>query len=171
MINIEIQIQIQRSSSGRLTTISHTFQDFVKLVFWLHTARTENPDNPQTHPSTSDLNEYHSRCPQTTPRHPPDTPKASLGNITCQQTLTDANRRQQTLPDTQNLWQVLFENVWWCLLAFVVVCWHVVFPGAVWGVSGGCLGVFWVVFMEIGVARLRFGCIWVLCPCSMEPKY
>ena len=71
---------------------------------------------------------------QTSPRHPQGIP--SEHNMP-----TDANRRQQTLPDTQNHWQVLFEYVWWCLLAFVVVCWHVVFPGAVWG----SLGNVWVV--------------------------
>ena len=126
---------ILMSQYGQVTK-SLTFQDIVRLVFWLLTARTENPDNPQTHPSTSDLNECHSRCPQTPPRHPPDTPKASPANITCQQTPTDTARHPKSLT-------VLFEYVWWCLLAFVVVCWHVVFPGAVWGVSGGCLGGVW----------------------------
>ena len=73
---------------------------------------------------------------QTSSRHPQGIPREH--NMP-----TDDNRRQQTLPDTQNHWQVLFEYVWWCLLAFVVVCWHVVFPGAVWGVSGRCLGGVW----------------------------
>ena len=158
------------SQYGQVTK-SLTFQDFVRLVFWLHTARTENPDNPQTHPSTSDLNECHSRCPQTPPRHPPDTPKASPANITCQQTPTDANRHCQTPKITDSA-------VWVCLVVSVGVCcrllaccvpWSCL--GGVWGMSGWCLGVFWVVLMEIGGARMRFGCIWVLSPCSMELKY
>ena len=34
---------------------------------------------------------------------------------------------------------MLFEYVWQCPLASVVVCWHVMFPGDVWG----CLGDVW----------------------------
>ena len=34
---------------------------------------------------------------------------------------------------------MLFEYVWRGLLASVVVCWHLMIPGEVWGVSGGCL--------------------------------
>ena len=39
--------------------------------------------------------------------------------------------------------------------------------GNVWWVSG----VIWVVFMEIGGTQMCLGGIWVLSPCSMEPKH
>ena len=125
------------SQYGQVTK-SLTFQDFVRLVFWLHTARTENPDNPQTHPNTSDINEYHSRCPQTPPRHPPDTPKASPRNITCQQTPTDANRHCQTPKITDRC----------CLSMSGGVCWHLLLSVGMLcslELSGGCLGDVWVV--------------------------
>ena len=38
---------------------------------------------------------------------------------------------------------MLFEYVWQCLLASVVVCWLFDFPGDVWGVSGRFLGGNW----------------------------
>ena len=66
---------------------SHAFQGYAKVVFWLHTARTENPDTLQIHPSASDFHEYHSD----TPRHPTNTPQTSPGNTTCKQTITDTN--------------------------------------------------------------------------------
>ena len=40
-------------------------------------------------------------------------------------------------------WQVLFEKVWQCFLASVVVCWHLMFPGDIWGVSGRSLRGVW----------------------------
>ena len=149
------------SQYGQVTK-SHTFQDFVKLVFWLHTARIENPDYPKTHASASDLNEYHSDAPrhhsdipQTPPRHPQGT--------------WYANRHQQTPTDTTRHPKTLTGAVWVCLVVSVGVCccllaccvpWSCL--GGVWGMSGWCLGVFWVVLLEIGDARMRFGCIWVL---------
>ena len=39
-------------------TKSHTFQGFAKLVFWLHVARTGNPDRPQAHPIASSLQSH-----------------------------------------------------------------------------------------------------------------
>ena len=70
---------ILMSQYGQVTK-SLTFQDIVRLVFWLLTARTENPDNPQTHPSTSDLNDttpdatrHHPDILQTPPGHPQGT--------------------------------------------------------------------------------------------------
>ena len=46
-----------------------------------------------------------------------------------------------------------------CLAVSFGVCWHVMFPGDVWGMSGECLGPrlwgdIWVVFVEIGGARM-----------------
>ena len=103
------------------------------MVFWLHTARTESPDTPQTHPSASEFHDYHSD----TPKHPPDIPKAPPRYL---QGTQHSNRRQQTPPDTPKHWEALFEYVWRCQLASVVVCLHVLFNGDVWGVSVGYLG-------------------------------
>ena len=50
---------------------SHGFQGCAKIVLWLHTARTENPDTPQKHPSASDIHEYRSD----TSKNPPDIPQ------------------------------------------------------------------------------------------------
>ena len=80
---------------------------------------------------------------QTPPRHPqthPDIPQTHSRHL---QGTQHANRRQQTLPETPKHWQVLFEYVWQCRLASVVVCLHVLFPGYVWEVSVGCLGGVW----------------------------
>ena len=63
------------------------FPGCAKIVLRLHTARTEKPDTPQTHPSASDFHECHSdtsRHSPDIPRHSPDSPKASPGNMTCQ---------------------------------------------------------------------------------------
>ena len=87
------------SQYGQVTK-RHTFHGFAKLVFWLHTAGTENPDTPKTHPSASNFHENHSEHPQTPPRHPPDTPQTAPGNTTCQKTTTGANRHKQTVADT-----------------------------------------------------------------------
>ena len=103
----------------------------------LHTARMENPDTPKSHPNISDFHEYH----WNTHIHPPDIPQTPQDISREIKMSTDDNRRQQTPPDTLRHWQVLFEYVWRCLLARVVVCWHLEFLGHVWGVSGGCLGV------------------------------
>ena len=79
---------------------SHAFQGCAKIVLWLHTARLENPDTPQTHPIASNFHEYRSE----TPRHPSDIPKTppqtSPGSVICQQKTTDNNRHNQTAPDT-----------------------------------------------------------------------
>ena len=64
---------------------SCAFKGCAKVVLQLHTARMENPDTHQKHPSASDFHEYHSD----TPRHPPDTPKTSPENSKFQQTPPD----------------------------------------------------------------------------------
>ena len=71
----------------------------------------------------------HQTLPQTSPGHPQGIPRE-------RDMPTEANRGQKTPTETARHWQVLFEYVWWCLLASVVAFWHFVFPGAV----GGCLG-------------------------------
>ena len=153
------------------------FQGFAKIVLWLHTAGTENPDTTQTHPSASNFHEYHSNTPRHLPKHPPDTTQTYPINTRCQKMTTGANRHKQTVADTPRHWQVLFEWVWQCLLAYVVVCWLLVFPGDVWGVSGGCLGDVWgvsggirMVIMNIGGSWMGLWGIWVVSPCSMEPQ-
>ena len=74
------------------------------------------------------------RFPQTPPNIPLITPWHLCGTW-------HANRHQQTLPKTPRNWQVLFEKVWQCFLASVVVCWHFIFPGDIWGCLGGPWGV------------------------------
>ena len=56
---------------------------------------------------------------------------------------TDNNKRQQTPPGILKQHLSVILGVWQCLLASVVVCWHVMFPGDALGVSGGCLGGVW----------------------------
>ena len=115
------------------------FQGCAEIMLRLDTVRTGIPETLQTCLSASSFHEYHSD----TPRHPPNTLQTSPGNSRYQQTITDDNRRQQTPPDTLRYRQVLFECVWRCLLAHVVVCWHLEFPGDVWGLFMGCLGGVW----------------------------
>ena len=128
---------ILMSQYGQVTK-SCAFQGCAKVVLQLHTARMENPDTPRTHSSISDFHEYHLN----THRHPPDIPQTPQDISKEIKMSTDDNKRQQTPPDTLRHWQVLFEYVWRCLLARVVVCWHLEFLGDVWGVSGGYLGVY-----------------------------
>ena len=115
------------------------FQDCAETMLQLHTVRTGIPDTPQTRLTASSFHEY----PSDTPSHPLNTPQTSPGNSRYQQTTTDDNRRQQKPTETLRNWQVLFECVWRCLLAHVVVCWHLEFPGDVWELFRGCLGGVW----------------------------
>ena len=48
---------------------------------------------------------------QTTPRHPPDTPKASPGNATCQQTPKDTARHPRTLTSADWLSRAVSDSV------------------------------------------------------------
>ena len=138
-----------------------------KMVFWLHTARTESPDTPQTHPSASDFHEYHSNIPG----HPPDIPQTPPRHL---HWTGHANRQQQTPIDTTRYTQTAPLSVLGCLAVSVGVCWNVVFPGDIWGVPLGCLGVFWgiwVVIMEFWGAWMCLEGTWAPSPCSMEPKH
>ena len=156
------------SDYGQVTK-SHTFQDFAKFVFWLHTERRRAQIHP-AHPSASNFHDWRSEHSQKPPRQPPDTPQIAPGNMTCQQTPTDANRHRQTPPDTERC----------CLSMSGCVCWRL------WSsvgmlcslkLSGGCLGDVWVVSGSV-VSSIRgnwrrsdaLGCFWVLYPCSMQPK-
>ena len=62
---------------------------------------------------------------QTSPRQPQTYP----GNMTCQQTTTDYNWCQKTLPGTLKQHMAVSWDVWQCLFVSVVVSWHVMFPG------------------------------------------
>ena len=123
---------------------SHAFQGYAKVVFWLHIARTENPDIPQTKPSASNFHEFHSdtpRTPQTSIRHPPDTPRHLQGTqdaIRRQQMPTDTPRHPRT--PTGAVWVGLTVSVGACC-RLLVFCVHWRWLGGVWGVSEGCLGV------------------------------
>ena len=81
---------------------------------------------------------------RTPPRHPPDNPKASPGNMTCQETTTDANRHSQTSQDTAMCcWVCLavsFGASCSLLLSVGMSC-SLDMSGAVWGMSGAFLRV------------------------------
>ena len=107
------------------------------MVFWLHIARTGNPDTHQTHPSASDFHEYHSD----TPRHPPYTPETYPGNLKCQQTPTDTNGHPQTPSINDRCCLSKSGSVCWCPLWSVGILCSLEMSRGVWGISGGYLGV------------------------------
>ena len=117
----------------------------VSGLLWLHSPYCKNW-NPRYPSNMSECLQF----PWIPLRYPPDIPKIPPRHLQGtqdinrrQQMTTDANRHQQTPTDTLRHWQVLFEYVWRCLLAHVVVCWHLEFPGDVWGLFRGCLGGVW----------------------------
>ena len=128
-----------------------------KMVFWLHTTRTENPDTPWTHPRASDFHDYHSD----TPRHPPDIPQTSPGNTTCQQSPTDTARHPKTL--TGAVWVCLAVSIGVCCCLFACrVPWRCLWD--VCGMSAGCLGGVWGYLRDIHRKQRYldvFGGIWV----------
>ena len=80
---------------------SWAFQGFAKIVLWLCTARTDNPDTPQTHLSASDFHKYHSdtiRHPQYTSQTPPRHLRRTQGASRHQQTQADSPGHPKTLP-------------------------------------------------------------------------
>ena len=74
--------------------------------------------------------------------------------MTCQQTTTDAKGQ---MPDILKQHLSVSWSVCLCLFVSVGVCWYVVFLGDTTGLSGGCLKHIWVVFIEIGGARMCLG--------------
>ena len=108
---------------------SCAFSGCAKIVFWLHTARTENQDTPQTHSGAFVFYEYHSD----TPRHPTDTSRHPTDT-------RHANRQQQTPIDPARHTQTAPVSVLGCVAVSVGDCWHVVFPGYVCGMSEGVCG-------------------------------
>ena len=94
---------------------------------------------------------------QISPKHPPDIPRHLQGTW-------HANRRQQIPRDSARHTQTAPVTVLGCLLVSFGVCWrllaycvHCRCHGVVWGMSGGCLRDIWVVFIEIGGARMCLG--------------
>ena len=126
------------------------FQGCALIVLSLHTVGTENPYTPQLHPSGSNFHEHYSDIPQTPPRHP----QTSSGNMTCQQVTTDTKGLCQTYSNSTCHCLGVSVGVCWRLLAY---CVHCRCHGVVWGMSGGCLRDIWVVFIEIGGARMCLG--------------
>ena len=100
-----------------------------KIVLSLHTARTENPYNPQTYSSASNFHKYHSD----TPRHPSDSSQAPPDIPGEHEMPTDINRCQETLPDFLKQHLSVSWGVWRCLLAYVgMLCSTVM----LWGYRG-----------------------------------
>ena len=84
---------------------------------------------------------------QTPPTHPPDTPKVSPGNNTCQQTSTDTARHPKTL--TGAAWVCLAVSFGICCgLLACRVPWRCM--GGVCGMSVGCL---WDIWGCLGVSE------------------
>ena len=83
------------------------------------------------------------RYPQTSSRHPPDTPQTSPGNPRCHQTTTYANRHRQTPLDTDRCCLSMSGNVCSCVLSSVNILYSLGMVGrclgGVWWVSEGCL--------------------------------
>ena len=142
---------------------SCAFSGCAKMVFWLHTARTENQDTPQTHPGAFVFYEYHSD----TPEHPPDIPQTSHRHLQTShrhlQGTRHANRQQQTPIDPARHTQTAPVSVWRCLVVSAGVCSHVMFPGEALGVSGECL---WDILGCLEVSECHswnleaLGCVW-----------
>ena len=115
---------------------NRTDQGCVKIVFSLHTARTENPYTPQTYSSASNFHEYHSdtpRHPSGSSQTPPDIPREN-------EMPTDNKRCQETLPDFLKQHLSVSWGLWQCLLACVGMSCSAEMP---WGYQGnvwGCLG-------------------------------
>ena len=132
-------------------TQSHTIHGCAKLVFWLHTAGTKNPDTTKR-----------IRVPpisMNTTQNTPDTPQTLPRQL---QGAQHANRQQQTPTDTTRHTQTAPVSVFGCLVVSVGVCWHVMFPGDALGVSGAmsgwCLGASeWYSFKSEAL-----GCVWGL---------
>ena len=103
------------------------------MVFWLHTARTENPDTSQTHPSASNFHEYHSN----TTKHLTDIPQTPPKHL---QGTQHANRREQTPPDTPGPWRRYLSmsgSVDWRLLSSVCMSCSLEISGVcLWDVWG-----------------------------------
>ena len=106
------------------------FQGCEKIVLRLHTAGTEKTDTPN-----------HIRSPlisMNTIQVPPDTHQTSPShplNIPMEQDMsTDDHRKMYSNSTCQCLW--VSGAIFLCLVAFLVVCWHLL-PGDVWWVSGG----------------------------------
>ena len=117
-------------------TQSHTIHGCAKLVFWLHTAGTKNPDTTKR-----------IRVPpisMNTTQNTPDTPQTLPRQL---QGAQHANRQQQTPTDTTRHTQTAPVSVLGCLAVSVGLCWRLLachIPwgclGGVWGMFGWCLG-------------------------------
>ena len=81
---------------------------------------------------STNTTQIHPDTPQTSPKHPSDISRELKMS-------TDDNMHQQTPPNILKQHLSVSEGVWGCLLASVVVCWHLDFPGDVWGMSEGYL--------------------------------
>ena len=158
------------SQYGQLTK-NRTIQGCAKIVFSLHTARTETSYTPPNLFKRLQCLCIPLRYLQTPLRLLPDTPQISPGNMKCQQTTTDAKKHCQTFSNSTCQFLGVFGDVCWRLVAYVgMLC----STEMLWGYRGNVWGVFgwiWVEFMEIGGAQMCLGGIWVLNPCSMEWKH
>ena len=117
---------------------SHAFQGCSKMVFRLHTARTENPK--------------HIRAPlfamnttQTPLRHPSDTPQTPPSHL---KWIKNINRQQYARTHIARHTQTAHVSVQGCLAVSVGICCRLMASwvpwrclGGVWRMSGGCLGV------------------------------
>ena len=98
--------------------LSGLFQNIVTAPY----CKDWEPRYPKNTSEHLSFQNYHLDNPKYPPQHPPYTPKRSPENTRHQQTTTDANRHKETASDTPRHWHLLFDCVWRCLLASVVVC-------------------------------------------------
>ena len=112
------------------------FQGCDKIVLRLHTESPDTPKHIRVPPISMNIIQIPPDTHKTSPRHPPDISRE-------QKMPTDDNRRQQKPPDLLKQHLSVSFGVWGCLFVSVVVCWHLLLPGDVWWVSGGCLVGVW----------------------------
>ena len=130
-----------------------------KIVLWRRTARTDNPDTPQTHLTASDFHKYHSD----TIRHPQYTSQTPPRHLRRTKAPADTNRHKQTPADANRHIQKAAGSVLGCPRLSVCVCWFLLAScvlwsclGGIWGVYGGCLMVSeWYVWKSEALT-----CVW-----------
>ena len=119
---------------------SHAFPGCAKIMLWLLTAKAENPKHICALPISKNSTQIPSDTPQTPLRHPHTSPRHPLVTSMNKKTPTNANWHCQTYSNSTRQCLGVSRAGSLSLLASVVICWHLLFPGDVWGVSGGCLG-------------------------------
>ena len=118
---------------------SWVFQGFAKIVLWLRTARTDNPDPPKhiwATPISINTTQIPSDIPNIPPSHPQDISREHKASA-------DTHRHRQTPTDIFKEQLAVSWAVRGCLFVSVGFCWRLVFSGDVLGCLGGVWGDVW----------------------------